>query len=150
MVNVRIPIIIKSKFELLKIIPIPIKRDQSNFIQNFEPKQLVKLDSVIAEIFAQCTQVKGLVVCHNTALSQLLQIDTCIEAILKDVNTEGICTYKKLQYKSQLIQMAAFLLHWINSFVQFYVWRFVPLLNFVWICCVELLFITSFFQTFAT
>lgn len=92
------------------MIPIPIKRDHNNFIQNFEPKQLIKLNSAVAEIPAymvkQFSQIKGLTVCHNTALSQLLQVDTCTEAILDNKSTEGICTYKKLQYESQLIQVS--------------------------------------------
>lgn len=48
--NVRIPILIKSRFELFKLIPIPIIRDHNSFILNFEPKQLVKIETVIAEI----------------------------------------------------------------------------------------------------
>lgn len=111
-INVRIPMLIKSKFELLKLIPIPIKRDHNIFIQNFEPKHLIRLNSmmtIIAEIpvlaIAQCTQIKKLVVCHNTVLNQLKQINSCVEAILYSRSTEGLCTYTKLRYKSQLIQI---------------------------------------------
>lgn len=49
---------------------------KGNFIMNFEPKRLIRIESVIAEICAytnalyQCTRTKGLTVCHSMVLSK--------------------------------------------------------------------------------
>lgn len=95
-INVHIPIVLKSKFYLIGIIPIPVIRDSSNFILNFDEKYLIEHGNIIAEIspyvLAQCAQAANIAICHTTIFNQITPVDHCVDAIRLNKSTKALCT----------------------------------------------------------
>lgn len=107
-INVHIPAVLKSKFYLTSIIPIPVIRDNNNFILNFDEKYLIEYGDIIAEIspyvLAQCPQAANITICHTTIFDQISPVDHCVEAIRLNKTTKALCTYKSLPFTTQLIK----------------------------------------------
>lgn len=105
-INVYTPMLAKSKFNLKQIIPIPIIRDNNNFILNMDTRYLMEFDGIHAEIpsyeLTQCAHTTNLIVCLTTTFSRIIPL----EAILNNKSTKAICIYEKLPYKSQLIKVS--------------------------------------------
>lgn len=109
-ISIRTPILSRTKYYLTSIIPIPISRDNNNFILNLDAKHIVENNATISEIslytLAQCIQAANLIVCNSLLLDHLLPIDNCLQAIVADKPTQALCTYKKLSYKTQLVKIS--------------------------------------------
>lgn len=110
LISVHIPIITNEKFDLIYLIPIPIKRDGFNFILNIDAKHIIKNDTKISEIslatLAQCMQAANLIVCNSLLWDQIMPINNCIDSIIKNSMSKAVCTYKKLANKTQMMKIS--------------------------------------------
>lgn len=108
-IYVQIPILTQNRYFLTTLTPIPITRDNTNFILNMDTKYLIEGNSTIAEIshhtLSQCAQAAKLVVCHSSFWHELSTIDNCVNALMSNKSTKGFCIYKKLPYKTLLTKI---------------------------------------------
>lgn len=107
---IHIPILIKNKYFLDSLIPIPITRDNTNFILNMDSKHIIENNNSIAELplhtLTQCAQTIDLVVCYTSSQDEMLPVDACVESIILNRSTTASCTYRGLPYKTHLIKIS--------------------------------------------
>lgn len=109
-INVHIPLISRENFNLMYLIPIPIVRDNNNFIANIDATHLFKNNSIFLEMslstLAQCIHTNRIIVCNSLIKNQFLPVNNCTTAIFENRTTTAICTYRKLSYETQMIKIS--------------------------------------------
>lgn len=109
-ITIYIPIVVNEKYSLFNLIPIPVMRDNTTFILNSDAKYLLKNKSFTWEIsmvtLTKCIKIADLNICNSLLFEQLIPINNCTEAIINKIDTKGLCTYKILPEKNQLIRIS--------------------------------------------
>lgn len=109
-ITIHIPIMQKEKYNMLYLIPIPITRDNNDFILNTDAKHIIQNNFTTTEItlatLAQCMQTKNITICNTLLIDQILPLNKCIKTILSNETTEAICSYKRLPHKNQFIKIS--------------------------------------------